>query len=123
MKSQKNNIKQLEKERLRKIKAERAKPTTQNTIKYLRMIEDGICEVEKGVFSKTIKFADINYEIAKKESRNAMLVEKMEDLYLNYVGRFKKVGIIAEKSTSKDLIDTVVQILKNTKTEEYMYEE
>lgn len=30
------------------------------------------------------------YEIAKQETNNAMLVETMQDLYLNYIKRFKK---------------------------------
>ncbi|MEG0570368.1 MAG: ATP-binding protein [Oscillospiraceae bacterium] len=33
------------------------------------MFEDGICEVEKGLYSKSIKFDDINYQIARREEQ------------------------------------------------------
>ncbi len=62
------------------------------------------------------------YDIAVKECRNAMIVENMKDLYLNYIRRFKKVGVMAGASTPQDMIDDVLDILKNTETEGYMYE-
>lgn len=60
------------------------------------------------------------YEIAEKESRNAMIIETMDDLYLNYIRRFKKVGVVAGASTPQEMIDEVVEILKNTETEGYI---
>ena len=57
------------------------------------------------------------YQISIRECNNAMLVEKIEDLYLNYIRRFKKVGVIAETTASNDMVDKIVEILKNTKTE------
>lgn len=60
------------------------------------------------------------YEIAIRECNNAMLVENIEELYLNYVRRFKKVGVMAGAEASKDIIDKIVEILKNTKTEGYI---
>lgn len=62
------------------------------------------------------------YEIAVRECRNAMIVENMEGLYLNYIKRFKKVGVMAGASTPQDMIDNVVEILKDAETEGYMYE-
>lgn len=62
------------------------------------------------------------YDIAQRECSNAMFVETMEDLYLNYVSRFKKVGVMAGASTPEDMIDEIVEILKNTETVNYMYE-
>lgn len=49
-----------------------------------------------------------------------MLVEKLEEVYLNYIRRFKKVGVIADESVKKDIVDKIVEILKNTKTEGYI---
>ena len=89
-----NNIKKQEQERINKIK--RNKPTTQNTIKYLRMIEDGVCEVEKGVFSKTIKLLDINYEIAKKEDKIDIFSQYCE--FLNYFNELIKVQITIQNN-------------------------
>lgn len=61
------------------------------------------------------------YEISLKECNNAMLVETIDDLYLNYIKRFKKVGVMAGASTPKDIIDEIVEILEKTKTENYIY--
>ncbi len=49
-----------------------------------------------------------------------MLVENIEGLYLNYIRRFKKVGVMAGEQMPKEIIDEIVEILKNTKTEGYI---
>ena len=56
--------------------------SVQNTIKYERMIDDGICEVEKNLFSKSIRFADINYKLAKREEQVNIFTKYCE--FLNY---------------------------------------
>ena len=61
------------------------------------------------------------YEISLKECNNAMLVETIDNLYLNYIKRFKKVGVMAGASTPKDIIDEIVEILEKTETENYIY--
>lgn len=48
------------------------------------------------------------YEIAIRECNNAMLVENIEELYLNYVRRFKKVGVVAGAKTPKSIVDKIV---------------
>lgn len=54
------------------------------------------------------------YEIAVQECNNAMLVQTKEDLYLNYIQRFKKVGVMAGASTPRYLIQEIAEILRNT---------
>lgn len=54
----------------------------QNSIDYVRMYEDGICEVEAGLFSKTIRFADINYQIARRDDQIDIFTRYCE--ILNY---------------------------------------
>lgn len=46
------------------------------------MFEDGICEVETGLYSKSIKFADINYQIARREEQEEIFSRYCE--FLNY---------------------------------------
>ena len=46
------------------------------------MFEDGICEIEKGLYSKSIKFADINYQIARREEQVEIFSRYCE--FLNY---------------------------------------
>lgn len=62
------------------------------------------------------------YDIAGEECNNVMFVETLEDLYINYIKRFKKVGVMAGASTPSDMIEKIVDILKNTETEDYIYE-
>lgn len=56
------------------------------------------------------------YEISLQQCGNAMLIQTKQDLYINYIQRFKRVGIMAGASTPKEIIDEVVEILKNTET-------
>ena len=54
----------------------------QQSIKYKRMFEDGICEVVDGFYSKSIKFSDINYQIARREEQVDIFSKYCE--FLNY---------------------------------------
>ena len=83
------------------------------------MIEDGICEVEKGVFSKTIKFADINYEIAKKEDQVDIFSKYCE--FLNYFNDTIKVQIsIQNRYINQETFKRKMLIKVNETDENYM---
>ena len=49
--------------------------TAQQSIPYLRMFQDGICQVTKTFFSKTIQFYDINYQLALNEDKTTIFRE------------------------------------------------
>ena len=40
--------------------------TVQRSIPYLEMGRDGICRVEEHLYSKTVRFYDINYQLAQR---------------------------------------------------------
>ncbi len=42
----------------------------QETLPYLRMHRDGLCEVEPGIYSRSIQFYDINYRLSKDERKS-----------------------------------------------------
>jgi len=44
--------------------------SSQDTLPYLRMFRDGLCEVEPGLYSRSIQFYDINYRLSKDESKS-----------------------------------------------------
>jgi type IV secretory pathway VirB4 component len=46
--------------------------TPQQTIPYLRMHPDGICQVRDALYTKTIQFQDINYQLAQNEDKTAI---------------------------------------------------
>ena len=50
--------------------------TAQQSIPYHEMGRDGICRVQDKFYSKTIRFYDINYQLAQNEDKNALPTEK-----------------------------------------------
>jgi len=50
--------------------------SSQDTIPYRMITDDGIIEIEKGLYSKSICFNDINYQIARDEDK--------EDIFIKY---------------------------------------
>lgn len=58
------------------------KITAQQSISYREMGKDGICRVEDGYYSKTIRFYDINYQLAQNEDKNAIFENWCD--FLNY---------------------------------------
>lgn len=56
--------------------------SAQQTLPYQEMGRDGICEIEQGIYSKSIAFFDINYRLEENDSKNA-IYEKWCD-FLNY---------------------------------------
>ena len=47
--------------------------STQATIPYKRMYQDGICQLDDTHYSKTVQFYDINYRLAQHEDKVAVL--------------------------------------------------
>ena len=56
--------------------------TVQRSIPYLEMGRDGICRVEEHLYSKTVRFYDINYQLAQNEDKNAIFENWCD--FLNY---------------------------------------
>lgn len=43
--------------------------TVQDTIAYKEIYEDGICELEGGLYNKSLEFGDINYQLSTNEDK------------------------------------------------------
>ncbi|MBO0468559.1 ATP-binding protein [Enterococcus plantarum] len=56
--------------------------SVQDSIPYERLFKDGICRVSKNYYTKTIKFYDINYQLAQVEDKNAIFGSYCD--FLNY---------------------------------------
>ena len=56
--------------------------TVQRSIPYLEMGRDGICRVEEHLYSKTVRFYDINYQLAQNEDKNTIFESWCD--FLNY---------------------------------------
>jgi hypothetical protein len=56
--------------------------TAQDSIPYLRMFPDGICHVRNRFYTKTVRFQDINYQLAQNEDKTAIFESWCD--FLNY---------------------------------------
>mgnify|MGYP000696473457 CR=1 FL=1 len=83
--------------------------TVQRSIPYLEMGRDGICRVEEHLYSKTVRFYDINYQLAQNEDKNTIFESWCD--FLNYVDasiRFQ-LSFINHKSDMSEY-NRVIQI-------------
>ena len=79
----KENRKKRKKKQERDRRKQKSIPTTaQQSIPYIRMLQDGICQVTKTFFSKTIQFYDINYQLALNEDKTTIFENYCD--FLNY---------------------------------------
>lgn len=77
--------------------------TVQRSIPYLEMGRDGICRVEEHLYSKTVRFYDINYQLAQNEDKNTIFESWCD--FLNYFDssiRFQ-LSFINHKSDMSEL--------------------
>ena len=65
---------------MRQAKGDGKKHTAQQTIPYETMYPDGICRVKDNLFSKSIEFSDINYQLAQPDDKTATF-EALCDFY------------------------------------------
>jgi hypothetical protein len=56
--------------------------TAQQSIPYREMFRDGICQVNDHLFTKTLTFDDINYQLAQNDDKNQIFEEYCD--FLNY---------------------------------------
>lgn len=74
------NKKTVSKAEAKKVKEKRL--SAQKSIPYREMAKDGICRVQDKYYSKTIRFYDINYQLAQNEDKNAIFENWCD--FLNY---------------------------------------
>lgn len=73
-------LKKQDRRKEKTINKSKNKKSTQDTIPYLNEYKDGILEIRKGVFSKTIHFSDINYRTARKDEQESIFTTWCEFL-------------------------------------------
>ena len=74
--------KERKKQEKKRKKQEKVPRTAQQSIPYLRMFQDGICQVTKDFFSKTVQFYDINYQLALNDDKSTIFENESD--FLNY---------------------------------------
>ena len=63
-------------------KAKKIPKSAQQTIPYVEMCKDGICKVNSRLYTKTIRYNDINYQLAQNEDKTAIFENWCD--FLNY---------------------------------------
>ena len=55
-------------------KSKKVRKSAQQTIPYVEMCRDGICKVNSRLYTKTIRYNDINYQLAQNEDKTAIFI-------------------------------------------------
>ena len=120
--ARKNMIKEHKKQKKRRVKKperrksqkpvpkkDEKKISAQKTIAYKEMARDGICRVKDRCYSKTIRFSDINYQLAQNEDKNAIFENWCD--FLNYFDSsiHFQLSFINHKSSMKEF-ENVIRI-------------
>ena len=63
-------------------KTKKVPKSAQQTIPYVEMCRDGICKVNSRLYTKTIRYDDINYQLAQNEDKTAIFENWCD--FLNY---------------------------------------
>jgi len=115
-------VEQQNKERQKQLKKQAAPRTSQQTIKYLKMFEDGICQVEYGLYSKTFKISDINYQIARREEQVDIFTRYCEVLNYCDPAMFLQITIINRRIDRDDFQRNMFSTLVGDNLDEYRKE-
>ncbi|MGF3225966.1 VirB4-like conjugal transfer ATPase, CD1110 family [Facklamia sp. P12932] len=108
---------------------EKKRYTVEDTIPYLRMLKNGVCQIDETHFNKTISFEDINYQLALEEDRDLIFNQfanflnsfdpsiGIEFSYINQLGRNEEMEDAIKIPDKGDDYDEVRkefrQMLKN----------
>ena len=93
----------------KKKEKEEKRISAQRTIAYKEMAKDGICRVHDKCYSKTIRFSDINYQLAQNDDKNAIFENWCD--FLNYFDSsiHFQLSFINQKSSMKEF-EKVIRI-------------
>lgn len=80
-------------------KAKKVRKSAQQTIPYVEMSRDGICKVNSRLYTKSIGFEDINYQLAQNEDKTAIFENWCD--FLNYFDSsiFVQLSFINQKAS------------------------
>ena len=76
--------------------------SAQQTIPYVEMCRDGICKVNSRLYTKSIRFEDINYQLAQNEDKTGIFENWCD--FLNYFDSsiFVQLSFINQKTSIED---------------------
>ena len=100
----------------------RAPKTAQKTVPYERLYADGLVRLGDGLFSKSIQFQDINYQIARQDDQENIFIKYGE--FLNYFDPSVNLQITINNTTiDKDEYENDIMLkYKHDNLDEYRQE-
>lgn len=103
----------------KQLRREAAPKTVQQTLKYKRMFEDGICEIGYGLYSKTFRISDINYQIARRDDQIGIFSRYCE--LLNYCdpSMFLQISIVNRRIDREEFQRTMYYPMVEDNKDEY----
>ena len=83
-------------------KSRKVRISAQQTIPYVEMCRDGICKVNSRLYTKSIRFEDINYQLALNEDKTGIFENWCD--FLNYFDSsiFVQLSFINQKTNIED---------------------
>ena len=83
-------------------KSRKVRISAQETIPYVEMCRDGICKVNSRLYTKSIRFEDINYQLAQNEDKTGIFENWCD--FLNYFDSsiFVQLSFINQKTNIED---------------------
>jgi hypothetical protein len=96
--------------------------SVQDVIPVRAIWEDGIFLVGSGKYSKTFRFADINYAVASKEDKEAMFLEYGELLNAFDSGATYKITVIVKKLDKEDFKKSILIPMRGDALDPYRAE-
>ena len=95
--------------RMAEIRAENGRASVQNTIPYLCMYKDGVCQVSENFYSLAVQFYDANYTIAEFDEQNNIF-SKYCDIINLFDNTIKFQLTFENQNRSKEKLIKTVQI-------------
>ena len=106
----------------KQLKSEAVPKNSQQIVRYEKMFEDGICEIEPGLYSRTIKFSDINYQTARQDEQEDLFTRYCE--ILNYCDPTMniQISIVNRRIDEKSFKETMFMEMENDNLDQYRKE-
>ena len=87
--------------------AKKARMSAQQTIPYVEMCRDGICKVNSSLYTKTIRFYDINYQLAQNEDKTSIFENWCDFLNFFDSSIFVQLSFINQRTDINEFKKTI----------------
>ena len=87
--------------------AKKSRMSAQQTIPYVEMCRDGICKVNSSLYTKTVRFYDINYQLAQNEDKTSIFENWCDFLNFFDSSIFVQLSFINQRTDINEFKKTI----------------